>query len=76
MANTGWTVTSQSSDQVQVTPAGQAITGVIVYFTSSEGNHGSVFVPDNHYNAATVRKMVQARANLLDEIGSLAAQGG
>lgn len=68
MAGSGWTVTGQVSDQVVLTPAGQAVTGVYVYFTTGEGQSGSVFVEDAHYNAKTVHAMIAAKATLLDEV--------
>lgn len=72
MANATWTVTGQQDDQLQVTSSGQPVTGVIISFATGEGNQGTVFVPDQHYNKSTVRKMIQARADLMDEIGLLA----
>ena len=68
----GWTVTAQVTDQVITTSAGQVVTGTYVYFTTGEGHSASVFVPDEHYNAATVRKMIEAKATIVDEIGKLA----
>lgn len=71
MANSGWKITDQVTDQVQNTRAGATVTGVQVYFITGDGNEGSVFVMDQHYNAANVRKAVQAKANLIDEVGAL-----
>lgn len=71
MTYSGYQVTSQASGQVQVTQAGQVVTGVQVYFTTGDGNTDSVFVPDEHYNVDNVRKMVTARATLVDTIGGL-----
>ena len=71
MANSGWKITDQVSDQVQNTRAGATVTGVQIYFVTGDGNDGSVFVMDQHYNAANVRKVVQAKANLIDEVGAL-----
>lgn len=72
----GWTVTAQITDQVINTDAGQTVIGTYVYFTTGEGNSGNVFVPDAHYSAKKVRQMVHAKAELLDEIGGLAADAG
>lgn len=69
----GYQVTSQASGQVQVTPAGQVVTGVAVYFSTGKGNSDSVFIPDEHYNVDAVRKAVRARAELVDTIGDLSA---
>lgn len=71
MANSGWKITDQVTDQVQNTRAGATITGVQVYFVTGDGNEGSVFVMDQHYTAPNVRKAVQAKANLIDEVGAL-----
>lgn len=71
--HSGWQVTSQVSDQVVLTNAGQAVTGTYVYFTTGDGNSGSVFIADAHYSAAEVKKAVSARAAVLDEVGRLAA---
>lgn len=70
-----WTVTSQVTDQVIVTNAGQTVVGTYIYFTTGGGNNGNVFVPDEHYSAKKVREMVQVKANLIDEIGRLAHDG-
>lgn len=74
MAYSGYQVTSQASGQVQVTQAGQVVTGVAVYFTTGNGNADSVFIPDEHYNEDHVRKAVRARAELVDTIGDLSDQ--
>lgn len=71
----GWVITSQVSDQVQVTQAGQPVTGVMVYFATGEGNESSVFVPNASYNKATVRQMVHTQALLVDEIGRMTSGG-
>ncbi len=72
MAGSGWQVTGQVTDQVRVTDAGQTQVGTYVYFTTGEGHSGSVFVPDQHYNAKTVHSMIAAKALMLDEVGKLA----
>lgn len=72
----GWTVTAQITDQVINTNAGQTVVGTYVYFTTGDGNSGNVFVPDEHYSAKKVRAMVHAKAELLDEVGGLAAGEG
>lgn len=72
MAESGWRIVDQVTDQVQNTRAGATVTGVMVYFITGEGNEGSVFIVNQHYNAKNVRKAVQTQANLLDEVGNLA----
>ena len=71
MANSGWKITDQVTDQVQNTRAGATITGVQVYFVTGDGNEASVFIMDQHYTPANVRKAVQAKANLVDDVGAL-----
>lgn len=73
MANTGWTVTGQAPDQVVIGANGQVHTGTIIYFTTTGGNDGSVFITDPHYHAAQIRTAIQAKANVIDEVGALAS---
>lgn len=72
--SSGWVVTSQVADQIQNTNAGQTVTGTQVYFRTGDGNAASVFIAEEHYNAATVRKAIEAKAALVDEIGNLVGQ--
>lgn len=71
----GYQVTSQVTDQIITTDAGQTVTGTYVYFVTGEGQSGSVFVPDAHYTAGKVRQMVAAKAALLDEVGNIGSGG-
>lgn len=72
MASASWSVTSQQQT-TQPDAAGRFTTGVIVNFTTAKGHSGSVFVPEAQYSVDNVRAMVQAKANLLDAVGSLSA---
>lgn len=74
MAHSGWQVTSMSPDQVIVNTGGQTQTGTYVFFRTGNGHDGSIFVPDNHFNAKNVRAMIDARATIIDEVGALASQ--
>lgn len=65
-----WQVTGQQSDQSQFI-AGQPVSGHVVSFITGEGWRDSVFVPDDHYTPANVRKAVQAAADRADSVGSL-----
>lgn len=68
----GWIVTAQVTDQVIVTDAGQTDTGVQIYFTTTEGNSGSVFISYRHYGSPKhVKSRLSAQAQLIDEIGRL-----
>lgn len=76
MAKAGWTVTSQVTDQVILTDAGQPVTGTYIYITTSAGNSASVFVPDNIYpNKKKVTEMLRTKAQLVDDIGALYEKG-
>lgn len=80
MANGGsWQVTSQVADQQTITDAGQVVTGIRVYFITGLGQRGSVLVPDDQYNTATVAAMVGIMADRMDQVATLtdaAATGG
>jgi hypothetical protein len=71
---TGWIVTGQDPDQAIVTPAGKPVTGTYVYFATGEGNTGSVFADDAHYQPKMVHAALAAKAALVDEIGRLTSQ--
>lgn len=73
-AQATWIVDSQLQ-RTTVNPSGQVEEGYTVNFHTGNGHYGSVFVPNNRYNADNVRAAVQAQANLLDEVGNLAAGG-
>lgn len=71
---TGWKVTSQVTDQTQVDDAGNTITGVVVYFTTGDGNQGNVFVPNRIFtkrHVETIKAMIREAAILLDYVGGL-----
>ena len=67
-----WTVTGQQSDQTTFI-GGQPVSGHVVSFVTGEGWRDSVFVPDDHYNAANVKKLVQAAADRADSVGKLSS---
>lgn len=71
--HSGWIVTAQLTDQVIVTAAGQAVTGVQIFFVTGKGNEGSVFIANNHYIPKVVKPAIHAQAALIDTIGELAA---
>jgi len=71
MAAGSYTVTSQATDQYDFTAPGNPVLGTIVYFTTGEGNSGSVFVPQARYTAANVHKLVAGAAKSLDEVGAI-----
>lgn len=73
-AATTWQVTSQVEGS-QILPGMGVTRGVTVYFTTGQGNAGSVFVPLASYETAKVRALVAARAAQVDEIGNLSSGG-
>jgi hypothetical protein len=74
MHHSGWRVTSQLTDQVQITSAGQAVTGVQIFFVTGDGNEGSIFVANNHYTTKAVKPMLHAAAAQIDTVGVLASE--
>lgn len=72
MPTGGWRITTQVTDQLETTLAGAVLAGVRVYYITGAGNESSVFIANQHYNVANVRKAVAASAALLDEVGQLA----
>lgn len=65
-----WAVTGDTPDQVWFT-AGNPVTGHLITFVTGQGNRGSVQVPDDHYTAAQVKSIIQAKANVVDSVGGL-----
>lgn len=70
--SSGWTITAQVEGS-QVIPPGRVINGTTVYFSTGNGDSGSVFVPNDKYSVETVTAMVAARAAQLDAIANLSA---
>lgn len=66
-----WTVTGQAADQYEFDGAGNPVSGYVVSFLTGNGNKGSVFVPVEHYNPATVKTLIQGRADTMDAVGGL-----
>lgn len=71
--HSGWRVTSQLTDQVIITEAGKAVTGVQIFFITGNGNEGSIFVANNHYTPKVVRPALHAAAQQIDTIGQMAS---
>jgi hypothetical protein len=71
--HSGWIVTSQLTDQVIVTAAGQAVTGVQIFFITGQGNEGSIFITNNHYTPKVVKPAIHAAAAQIDTIGQLSS---
>lgn len=73
MAGT-WEVTKDTPDQYDFDGAGNPVLGHAIAFKTGAGNRGSVFVPNDHYNAANVRRLVTAQAAIADEVGVLTGE--
>lgn len=70
MANASWRVTGDRPDQVWFV-AGTDVTGHLITFVTAEGNQGTVQVPDNDYTPARVKQIIQAKANVVDQVNAL-----
>lgn len=72
MASSGWIVTGLANDQYGPNQGGQPVLGTYVYFLTSDGNAGSVFVAEEHLTTAAARKIIEVKANLFDSVRRLA----
>lgn len=70
-----WRVTGDQPDQYQFDAPGNPVLGHVISFTTGENNKGSVFVPNDHYNAAHVKTLIAAQAQVADEVASLSSNG-
>lgn len=69
-----WKVTSDTPDQYDFDAAGAPVIGHVIRFQTGTGATGSVFVPEAHYNANSVRALVAGKANTADEIAALSSE--
>ncbi len=69
-----WNVTADTPDQYEFDGAGNPVIGHRVSFITGQGNRGSVFVPQDHYNPAAVRTLIVKAAVIADEVGSLTSE--
>lgn len=70
-----WQVTGDTPDQYDFNSAGNPVIGHQITFLTGDGNRGSVFVPQDHYNARYVRTVVHAEAAKVDEINAMTGEG-
>lgn len=68
-----WRVTSDAGGQYDWDAAGNPVSGHVVSFLTGNGNKGSVFVPDDHYNVAAVKALIAGQADVADSIASLSS---
>jgi hypothetical protein len=72
MATTGtYTITRQATDQYNFDTPGNPVLGTQVYFTTGEGNQGSVFIPQAQYKETVIHTMVASYAKALDTVGKM-----
>lgn len=69
--STTWHVTGDTPDQYNFDNAGSPVLGHQITFITGEGNRGSVFVPNDHYNPAAVKALVNGQATTADAVASL-----
>lgn len=67
---TTWRVTAQSP-AVRPGPTGRYQPGTEVSFVTGKGVTGSVWVPESIFSPTTVRRMVTAKAMVLDTVQGL-----
>ncbi len=65
---TSWHVTADLPGQFDFDAAGNPIDGHRISFMTGEGATGTVFVPEAHYNAASVRALINPKAAEADKI--------
>lgn len=66
-----WTVTGDAPDQFSPDNTTNPKLGHVISFITGNGNRGSVFVPNDHYNEAAVRAIIQPQADEADKIAVL-----
>lgn len=69
-----WTVTGDLPDQYSSTPGQLPVLGHAISFVTANGHRGTVFVPEDKYNEATVRAVIQAKADTVDTINALTSE--
>jgi hypothetical protein len=69
-AGVTWRVVSQQ-ETTQPGPAGTYTKGVLVFFSMSTGDTGSVFIPNNLYRSDNIKAAIDARAAQLAEVSTL-----
>lgn len=72
---TSWKVTGDLPDQYDFDGGGSPVLGHKVSFITGQGNRGSVFVPNDHYNPDAIRVLIHAQAVTADSVASLTNEG-
>lgn len=71
---TTWAVTGDTPDQYDFDSGGSPVIGHRVSFLTGAGHRGSVFVPNDHYNASAVKALVHSQAVIADSVASLTSE--
>lgn len=66
----GWKVISDN-ETIRQADNGQFAPGHLITFTTGKGGQGSVFVPNTAYNATNVRRLIDERVAVMDEVADL-----
>lgn len=66
-----YTVTGDLPDQYSNVSGNAPVLGHVITFITGNGHRGSIFVPDDRYDPGVVKPMLQAKADLVDEINAL-----
>jgi hypothetical protein len=72
--STTWRVTADVPDQYSFDGGGSPVLGHQVSFITGEGNRGTVFVPNDHYNPAAVKVLVNGHAVTVDSVAGLTSE--
>jgi hypothetical protein len=70
-----WTVTGVLSNQYGSDGSGTPVLGKEISFMTGNGNRDSVFLPNDKVTVAAVRKAIEARAVLIDEVAVQSSTG-
>lgn len=68
---TTWKVTGDTPDTYDFSTGGDPVLGHKITFITGAMNRGSVFVPNDHYNPASIRTLIHAQAVIADEVAGL-----
>lgn len=69
-----WKIDSQTP-RTMADAAGNVTDGYLILFTTGEGHHGQVYVPNGRYTVDNVRAAIQEQADKIDAIGALSSDG-
>jgi hypothetical protein len=67
----GWSVTGQVQQTRALPNVPRPVDGYTISFVTGYGVNGSVFVPANQYQAATVQAAIAAQVTQLDAVSAL-----